>query len=168
MGTTYWLLAGGGTVLVLTVVCVACCLLRRKGRRDLVVHIEEISTHPHEGDRDEWYVRLKADLANRTSRDINVDTVRFDAWNGPRRRLEAKETCGDFPRKVHGHRHPPHIDLRLPIAVPHHGHVEYVFDVFFPSQLRRYWNTGTLCMQARSRQGFAANDTIALPPPPSA
>jgi len=141
------------------------CKRRRRNLPELTVHMKDVATYPYESERGDWYVRLKAVLANHTPGEINISKVHFDASLRRGQWLDSKEVCADLSRPAPGRRHPPDITLRLPIIVPPEKHVEYVFDVFFPSQLRRCWGDGQLRMQVESREGTAAGDTVILPPP---
>ena len=142
-------------------------LCKRRSRRppELTVHMKDVATHPHESERGDWYVRLKAALSNHTPSDINIAKVRFDASMGRGQWLDSKEVCADVSRSAPGRHHPPDITMRLPIIVPPEKRVEYVFDVFFASQLHRCWSDGQLRIQVESREGTAAGDTVTLPPP---
>ena len=156
----------GGSVVMAALLIGAWMLFVRRGKRHapVLLNLKHVFTQPHQHGRGDYCVRVASDLRNESDHLISIRKVVIESLKDSHE-LHPKEVCGDEAKSLHHRAHPPDLLMRLPLQVKQNDHLDYVFDVFFGSQLRRHWNGGRLRIRMEGEEGLVAQGEVALKPP---
>ena len=158
-------LAGVAGAGITFLVCRRIAARRRQQLLQICMH--DAVTRSGNVERGDWFVRIRTDFFNGSPETVSIHRVGFQAVLGNGEQMAPKEICCDHTRSARKRSHPPDITMRLPIAVPHDGHLDYTFDVFFSSRLHRFWNGGKLQMRVENREGVSTVAEVPVPAPQS-